>query len=112
LIFFCQDWDERTKKFPHSTPSATEFDQYNDLILSDLWQMRSSDGRVWSRLAGAPFFPTERCITWKYSQTLKAKPVDLAKITPSCLSLAVKALAQAIYKDQRFQDMPILFVSL
>jgi len=54
LILFCQDWHERTEKNRTSPPSAAEFDQYNDLILSDLWQMRSSDGRVWSRLDGAP----------------------------------------------------------
>jgi hypothetical protein len=108
FIIFCQDWHDRTKKNSTSPPSATEFDQYNDMILSDLWQMKSSDNRILSPLDDAPVFSSERFISWMYSRKLRPKPTRAARIDLSWLTPAVKALTQTIDDARRFQDMPIL----
>ncbi len=63
---FCADWNERTRNDPANAPDAAEFVQYADLLSSQVWLTKSSNGERRS-IVDAPVFFVGGEISWRLS---------------------------------------------
>jgi hypothetical protein len=64
FISVCEDWNKRMEQSPDKPPSLSEFDRYSDLVNSELWYVRTTQGDRW-HLVGAPVFLPGGDITWR-----------------------------------------------
>jgi hypothetical protein len=64
FIDFCDDWNERTRKNPANPPSTAEFDLYDDILMSGLWLVQTSQGEQ-QKIDIAPLFHAGGVFCWR-----------------------------------------------
>jgi len=55
FIAFSQKWNDRIVADPSNPPDASEFEMFNDLIVSNPWSVVSHDGSSWRNLLAPSF---------------------------------------------------------
>jgi hypothetical protein len=67
FVEFSKDRNKRTEEQSMTPPSASEFDQFNDLISSDCWSVVAAD-RTRSKILEAPLFIGGGELSWRVAQ--------------------------------------------
>ena len=62
-IDFCIDWNERTRNDPANPPDHAEFEKYSDVLSSQMWLTKSSNGEI-SLIVDAPLFFDGGEVSW------------------------------------------------